>query len=89
MLSGWFPWIFHGFSMVFPWEKHGKRQGFLLVQDLGECFYEPGSDGQVTKVLTDSAVTTAEAELRGSSGARRRAGLRRCEKFWKSYIYSI
>ncbi|CAJ1427871.1 unnamed protein product, partial [Effrenium voratum] len=44
----------------------GYRLGFsgtpsnLLPEDLGECFYEPGSDGQVTAVLTDPAVTTAE-----------------------------
>eukprot|EP00435_Cladocopium_sp_Y103_P065972 s252_g28.t1 len=50
-----------GSSLLF-----GYRLGFsgtpsnLLPEDLGECFYEPGSDGQVTRVLTDPGVTTAE-----------------------------
>eukprot|EP00434_Breviolum_minutum_P001419 symbB.v1.2.001248.t1/scaffold63.1/size477159/19 len=50
-----------GSSLLF-----GYRLGFsgtpsnLLPEDLGECFYEPGSDGQVTAVLTDPSVTTAE-----------------------------
>ncbi|CAK9024379.1 unnamed protein product [Durusdinium trenchii] len=50
-----------GSSLLF-----GYRLGFsgtpsnLLPEDLGECFYEPGSDGQVTAVLTDPKVTSAE-----------------------------
>ncbi|KEG08962.1 NXN protein [Trypanosoma grayi] len=50
-----------GSSMLFT-----QRIGFsgtpsnLLPLDLGECFYEPGSDGRVLSVLTDPAVVTAE-----------------------------
>jgi hypothetical protein len=50
-----------GSSMLF-----GRRIGFsgtpsnLLPIDLGECFYEPGSDGNIVSVLSDPNVTTAE-----------------------------
>lgn len=50
-----------GSSMLFT-----KRIGFsgtpsnLLPLDLGECCYEPGSDGRVLAVLTDPEVTHAE-----------------------------
>ena len=50
-----------GSSMLF-----GRRIGFsgtpsnLLPIDLGECFYEPGSDGNIVTVLSDPKVTTAE-----------------------------
>jgi hypothetical protein len=50
-----------GSSMLF-----GRRIGFsgtpsnLLPIDLGECFYEPGSDGNIVTVLSDPNVTTAE-----------------------------
>ena len=50
-----------GSSMLFT-----KRIGFsgtpsnLLPLDLGECFYEPGSDGRVLSVLTNSEVAHAE-----------------------------
>ncbi|CAE8619966.1 unnamed protein product [Polarella glacialis] len=50
-----------GSSLLF-----GHRVGFsgtpsnLLPLDLGECFYEPGSDGQIMHVLTDPRVTSAE-----------------------------
>jgi hypothetical protein len=50
-----------GSSMLF-----GRRIGFsgtpsnLLPIDLGECFYEPGSDGNIITVLSDPCVTTAE-----------------------------
>lgn len=43
-----------------------KRIGFsgtpsnLLPLDLGECFYEPGSDGKILSVLADPAVTSTE-----------------------------
>eukprot|EP00658_Telonema_sp_P-2_P085654 TRINITY_DN9806_c0_g1_i3.p1 TRINITY_DN9806_c0_g1~~TRINITY_DN9806_c0_g1_i3.p1 ORF type:complete len:1116 (+),score=353.53 TRINITY_DN9806_c0_g1_i3:180-3527(+) len=43
-----------------------KRIGFsgtpsnLLPLDLGECFYEPGSDGKILSVLADPAVASAE-----------------------------
>ena len=45
-----------------------KRIGFsgtpsnLLPMDLGDCIYEPGSDGQVINVLTSQSVTTAEVK---------------------------
>lgn len=39
-------------------------------QDLGECFYEPGSDGQVAAVLTDPVVTTAEVPWMYCWGSR-------------------
>ena len=32
----------------------------LLPLDLGECFYEPGSDGKILSVLTDPRVTSLE-----------------------------
>ncbi|RNF23641.1 uncharacterized protein Tco025E_02741 [Trypanosoma conorhini] len=50
-----------GSSMLFT-----RRIGFsgtpsnLLPRDLGECFYEPGSDGRVLAVLTDPLVVTTE-----------------------------
>lgn len=50
-----------GSSMLFT-----KRIGFsgtpsnLLPLDLGECFYEPGSDGRVLSVLTNPTVVHAE-----------------------------
>lgn len=50
-----------GSSMLF-----GRRIGFsgtpsnLLPIDLGECFYEPGSDGNIVTVLSDPNVTSAE-----------------------------
>lgn len=50
-----------GSSMLFT-----KRIGFsgtpsnLLPLDLGECFYEPGSDGRVLSVLTNPEVAHAE-----------------------------
>ncbi|RNF03803.1 hypothetical protein TraAM80_05547, partial [Trypanosoma rangeli] len=50
-----------GSSMLFT-----RRLGFsgtpsnLLPRDLGECFYEPGSDGRVLSVLTDPLVVTTE-----------------------------
>ncbi|GET91118.1 hypothetical protein, conserved [Leishmania tarentolae] len=50
-----------GSSMLFT-----KRIGFsgtpsnILPLDLGECFYEPGSDGRVLSVLTNPEVVHAE-----------------------------
>ncbi|CCD20481.1 hypothetical protein, conserved, partial [Trypanosoma vivax Y486] len=50
-----------GSSMLFT-----RRIGFsgtpsnLLPHDLGECLYEPGSDGRVLSVLTDPAVVSVE-----------------------------
>eukprot|EP01062_Namystynia_karyoxenos_P039074 TRINITY_DN2841_c0_g1_i1.p1 TRINITY_DN2841_c0_g1~~TRINITY_DN2841_c0_g1_i1.p1 ORF type:complete len:4290 (+),score=1351.18 TRINITY_DN2841_c0_g1_i1:81-12872(+) len=57
-----------GSSLLF-----GSRAGFsgtpsnLLPLDLGDCEYEPGSDGDVVHTLTNPAVTTAELKQRWSA----------------------
>ena len=57
-----------GSSLLF-----GKRVGFsgtpsnLLPLDLGECEYEPGSDGLVLRVLTSPSVVTASRKHQWSA----------------------
>eukprot|EP01061_Rhynchopus_euleeides_P007779 TRINITY_DN1682_c1_g1_i2.p1 TRINITY_DN1682_c1_g1~~TRINITY_DN1682_c1_g1_i2.p1 ORF type:complete len:3842 (+),score=1703.90 TRINITY_DN1682_c1_g1_i2:1018-11526(+) len=51
----------------------GKRAGFsgtpsnLMPLDLGQCEYEPGSDGDIIHTLTSSLVTTAELKAHWSA----------------------
>ena len=57
-----------GSSLLF-----GKRAGFsgtpsnLMPLDLGNCEYEPGSDGDIIHTLTSSLVTTAEIKSKWSA----------------------
>eukprot|EP01060_Flectonema_neradi_P040006 TRINITY_DN8997_c1_g1_i1.p1 TRINITY_DN8997_c1_g1~~TRINITY_DN8997_c1_g1_i1.p1 ORF type:complete len:4144 (+),score=716.08 TRINITY_DN8997_c1_g1_i1:58-12489(+) len=57
-----------GSSLLF-----GKRAGFsgtpsnLMPLDLGNCEYEPGSDGDIIHTLTSSSIVTAEVKSKWSA----------------------